>query len=63
MVISATIPPRDYSGIVIIDRPEDAPVEQVLEIVRSLLLRQDIIDDLPGKLVIVDAHRIRVRSG
>jgi predicted nuclease of predicted toxin-antitoxin system len=54
-------PPQHYSGLVIVDRPEDATVPEVLDIVRSLLIRPDIVNNLPGHLVIVDAKRIRLR--
>lgn len=56
-------PPAAYLGLVVIDRPEDATITQVLELIERLLNEPDIISALPGKLVIVDHRRIRVRAG
>ena len=54
-------PPDEYAGIVVIDRPEDSRVAQVLELIRRLLLSADVMEKLPGRLVIVD-QRARSRT-
>jgi predicted nuclease of predicted toxin-antitoxin system len=42
-------PPEAYQGIVIINRPEDATIAQVLELIRSILTREDILRCLAGR--------------
>ena len=54
-------PPDEYFGLVISDRPEDAAVAEVLELVRRFLARDDIMAHLAGRLAIIDGRRIRVR--
>jgi predicted nuclease of predicted toxin-antitoxin system len=53
--------PSDYFGLVIIDRPEDATVVEVVRLVEKFLGHNQIIAYLTGRLVIVDRARIRVR--
>jgi predicted nuclease of predicted toxin-antitoxin system len=54
-------PPAQYFGIVVIDRPDDATVAQVLAMVERFSLQRELLLHLVGRLVIVDAWRIRVR--
>jgi predicted nuclease of predicted toxin-antitoxin system len=54
-------PPADYLGIVIVDRPDEARVSEVLGMIEKLLLQPEIVAYLPGRLAIVEAHRIRLR--
>ncbi len=54
-------PPQDYHGIIVIDRPEDAPVGEVLALVERLLDTPKVLAALPGRLAIVDPRRIRLR--
>jgi len=54
-------PPQQYHGIVVIDRPENATVARVLEIVGRFLGETDVLLALPGRLAIVDQDRIRLR--
>jgi len=53
--------PQDYQGIVVIESPEDATVAEVLQIIARLLGEPDVLAALPGRLAIVDRHRIRLR--
>ncbi|CAG0954962.1 hypothetical protein PLCT2_00415 [Planctomycetaceae bacterium] len=55
-------PPREYAGIVVLQVPERASLDFVLNMIRNLLKQAEILDLLPGKLAIVDAARIRVRT-
>jgi len=54
-------PPSEHFGLVVIDRPEDSTVAVVLEMIERFLAQQDILNNLVGRLVIVDKRRIRVR--
>ena len=54
-------PPQDFSGIVVIDRPDNASVAEVLEMVASFLDVPVVLAGLPGRLAIVDRRRIRLR--
>jgi predicted nuclease of predicted toxin-antitoxin system len=54
-------PPQIYHGIIVIERPENATVAQVLDIVGRLLGEQTVLAALPGRLVIIDGYRIRLR--
>ncbi len=54
-------PPARYAGIVIIARPNHATTTDVLELVGSLLAHADLFDQIPGRLVIVQRDRIRLR--
>ena len=52
-------PPKDYLGIVIIDAPEDAGREMILEIVRRFLKSMPALGELRERLFIVEIDRIR----
>jgi len=54
-------PPQDYHGIVVIDRPENAKIAEVIELVAWLFAAAAVIAALPGRLAIVDRRRIRLR--
>ena len=54
-------PPSSYFGLVIIDRPENATVPDVVKLVDRLLSHGEILSKLVGRLIIVDSHRIRIR--
>ncbi len=54
-------PPSSYFGLVIIDRPEDATVAEVGELISQFLTHADVVSNLAGRLVIVDKRRMRVR--
>lgn len=54
-------PPADYAGIVVIQPPDGAWRGVVLSIIGRFLQQNDIIDQLPGRLAIVDSTRIRLR--
>ncbi len=54
-------PPSEYAGIIVIDRPPNATVDQVLELVRGPLQDQTLLAQLPRRLAIVDPARTRIR--
>ncbi|HZL35553.1 MAG TPA: DUF5615 family PIN-like protein [Tepidisphaeraceae bacterium] len=54
-------PPSEYHGIVVINRPPNANVAEVLAMLDGLLGKPAILAALPGRLAIVDAKRIRLQ--
>ena len=54
-------PPESYSGIVVLDLPQDASANTICRIVADFLERDDILSILPGRLAIVSVDRIRLR--
>ena len=55
-------PPQDYFGIVVVQTPEAAPRSVVLEMVERFLREPDVVENLPGRLAVVEPARIRVRT-
>ena len=56
-------PPADYQGIVLVDLPSEISVRSVIGVVEGFLMHADLINSLPGNLVILEFGRIRVRPG
>ena len=54
-------PPGQYAGIAVLDLPSHATVPTILGLVDALLQQQTILSNLPGRLGIVEAGRIRLR--
>ena len=54
-------PPQDYAGIVVIDAPEPSTRDMVLNMVQQFLQQTAVLASLSGRLVVVEAARIRVR--
>lgn len=54
-------PPADYGGIVVIKATATANRATILSIVRRFLQQADIVDQLPGRLAIVESTRFRLR--
>lgn len=54
-------PPELYAGIVVFELPNEAGRERVLSLVRGFVRQKAILDRLPGRLAIVEAHRTRLR--
>jgi predicted nuclease of predicted toxin-antitoxin system len=54
-------PPGDYSGIVVLDLPEDFTATEVLRILEVFLSRKEWLERLPGRLAIVEPSRVRFR--
>ena len=55
-------PPGKYSGIVVLRLPTKANSFTILSILKSLLSRTEIIDQLNEKLAIVELGRVRLRK-
>jgi predicted nuclease of predicted toxin-antitoxin system len=56
-------PPGKYSGIVVLHLPAKATSSTILTLLKSLLVQTEIINQLKGKLAIVEAGRVRIRKG
>jgi predicted nuclease of predicted toxin-antitoxin system len=54
-------PPVDYAGIPVVDLPNDAHVNVILQIVEDFVRQLDLLQRLPGSLAILDAARVRFR--
>lgn len=54
-------PPEDYSGLVVLDLPDDAVTDDVVRLIESFVSRDDVISQLPGRLAIVSRGRVRFR--
>lgn len=55
-------PPQDYSGIVVVAASHEANRMVVLDMIRGLFAATGIAEQLPGRLVILERTRIRVRE-
>ena len=56
-------PPEKYSGIVVLHLPAKATSSTILTLLRSLLVQMEIVNQLDGKLAIVERGRVRIRKG
>lgn len=54
-------PPAEYHGIIVIDRPEDALVAEVLSMLERFASDPSRVAAMPGRLAIVGRSRIRFR--
>ncbi len=54
-------PPPDYAGIVVLGLPAHATGAQLLDVLRVLLERPDLVALLPGRLAVVETSRVRLR--
>lgn len=54
-------PPADYFGIVVLRLPEDSTASQILVVLESFLRQLTIVEQLPGRLAIVEVDRFRIR--
>jgi hypothetical protein len=54
-------PPDHYHGIAVVDPPARAGRTAVLGLVEQLLRQKDVVDNLPGRLAIIQPGRIRLR--
>jgi predicted nuclease of predicted toxin-antitoxin system len=55
-----TYPPEQYHGIVVFETTDNSMSEK-LAALRNLLEREDVVEALPGRLVIVTPKKIRIR--
>ncbi len=56
-------PPKEYSGVVVLHLPAKATSSTILFLLKSLLVQTEIVNQLNGKLAIIEPGRIRIRKG
>ena len=56
-------PPEKYSGVVVLHLPAKATSSTILILLESLLVQTEVVDQLTGKLAIVESGRVRIRKG
>jgi hypothetical protein len=54
-------PPDQYHGIVVVEPPAHSGRAVVLALVEQFLRQKDVVDQLPGRLAVVQPGRIRLR--
>jgi hypothetical protein len=54
-------PPAQYHGIAVVEPPAHVGRAGVLALVEQLLRQKDVIDNLAGRLAIIQPGRIRLR--
>ena len=55
--------PGKYSGIVVLHLPAKATSSTILFLLKSLLSQTEIVNQINGKLAIVERGRVRIRRG
>lgn len=54
-------PPKEYAGLVVLGLPKNATASFILNLLESFLRQGKLVSELPGKLAIVEAGRVRIR--
>jgi predicted nuclease of predicted toxin-antitoxin system len=54
-------PPASYSGLVVLEVPDDATAPQINQTLQSFATNSDLLSRLPGRLAIVESWRVRFR--
>jgi predicted nuclease of predicted toxin-antitoxin system len=54
-------PPQDYSGIVVLELPDDATAALVNTTIETFVRNPDFLNRLPSRLAIVSSWRVRFR--
>ena len=57
-----TYPPADYAGMVVLVIPPTVTTRYITQLLEMFLQQREIIVQLPGKLAIVEAGRVRLRA-
>jgi predicted nuclease of predicted toxin-antitoxin system len=55
-------PPAEYSGISVLRLPASATSSTILALLAGLLAKSEIVNQLAGKLAIVERGRVRIRK-
>jgi predicted nuclease of predicted toxin-antitoxin system len=54
-------PPADYTGIIVLELPDDAIAATVVKVLELLLSQPELLAHVPGRLAIVESWRVRFR--
>ena len=60
---TAGYPPEKYYGTVVLNLPAGATSAVILSLLESLLKQGEIVDELKGKLAVVETGGIEIRQG
>jgi predicted nuclease of predicted toxin-antitoxin system len=55
-------PPGQYKGLVVLKVPGMATASYILNLLESFLKQREVLDQIPGKLAIIEMGRARLRS-
>lgn len=55
-------PPNEHAGIIVLSLPRTATSRYISSLLTGLLTQADLLAQLPGKLAVVEAGRVRLRS-
>jgi predicted nuclease of predicted toxin-antitoxin system len=55
-------PPDQYAGLVVLNLPRTATASYINQLLDSFLEQTELLDQLPGRLAIVEPGRIRIRG-
>jgi len=55
-------PPGEYFGLLILRLPTNATSVTILTLLKSFLLQTKIVDQLSGKLAVIEFGRVRIRK-
>ena len=55
-------PPARYAGIIVLSLPRNASSAYINSLMSGVLAQPDLLAQLPGKLAIVEAGRVRLRE-
>jgi len=55
-------PPGEYAGIVVLKLPRTANASLILNLLETFLRRGDLVNKIPGNLLVVEKGRVRIRS-
>jgi len=56
-------PPAQYAGLLVLNMPGDATAIFITKLLEGFIKQDKLVSELPGKLVIVEPGRIRIRKG
>ena len=56
-------PPKEYYGIIVLHISRDSTAKNILDLLDSALKQESFLNNLSGKLAIVEPGRIRIRTG
>jgi predicted nuclease of predicted toxin-antitoxin system len=54
-------PPNNYTGIIVLELPDDAIASQVNQALQSFVGKPELLERLTGRLAIVESWRVRFR--
>ena len=54
-------PPAEFSGIIVLELPDDAVAATVVKVMESFLSQPQLLSQLTGRLAIVESWRVRFR--